>query len=209
MSGAIRVLVADRAPTRLGVRIALEGHAEICAEADTCPLAISAACSLRPEVCLIGDTIPGGALTAVREISKSVPETAVVVLSNREDAGELLEAVRAGAVGYVPPGFDAAQLRRVITSVLAEEAVVPRAMVRDLVDELRALERAARERLTAREAEILRMLRGGRSTSAIADHLGISPVTVRRHISKLVRKAGVRDREELIASGLSRSSARD
>lgn len=198
MSNAIRVLIADHAPTRAGVRLALQGHAEICAEADSCPLAISAACSLRPAVCLIGRSISGDALAAVREISRSVPETSVVLLSDRNDASGLVDAIRAGAVGYVPGGFDADQLRRVVRSVAAAEAAVPRSMVRDLVNELRELERAAEDRLTSREAEILAMLHRGQSTTVIASQLDISPVTVRRHISKLVQKFGVADRDELI-----------
>ncbi len=200
MSRSVRVLVADHAPTRAGVRLALDGHAEICAEADTCPLAIRAACSLRPEVCLIGRSIPGDAIEAVREIARSVPETSIVVLSDRSDASGLVEAMRAGAVGYVPGGFDADQLRRVVRSVAADEVAVPRSMVRSIVEELRQLERAAEERLTVREAEILGMLRRGKSTTEIARQLRISPVTVRRHISKLVQKAGVADRDELIAA---------
>ncbi|MGO9752785.1 MAG: LuxR C-terminal-related transcriptional regulator [Solirubrobacteraceae bacterium] len=201
MSGAVRVLVADRAPTRLGVCLALAGHAEICAEAETCALAISAARSARPDVCLIGLSMPGGGLHAVREISRSAPETAVVVLSDRYDGNELLRVVRAGAVGYAPAGFDAQHLRRVITSVIAGEVVVPRSMVRELVNELRELERAAQDGLTVREAEILGMLRAGQPTTAIAMQLAISPITVRRHISKLVRKAGVRNRDQLIVRG--------
>lgn len=195
---AVRVLVADRAPTRLGVRLALAGHAEICAEAETCPLAITAACSARPEVCLIGGSIPGGAINAVREISRSVPETSVVVLSDRDDASDLLQAIRAGAVGYVPAGCDAEHLRRVIRSVLAQEIAVPRSMVLKLVNELRALERAAQDGLTARETEILTLLRAGNTTAAIAAALLISPITVRRHIANLVDKLKVNDRSQLI-----------
>ncbi|MGO9900844.1 MAG: LuxR C-terminal-related transcriptional regulator [Solirubrobacteraceae bacterium] len=197
VGGRVRVLVADREPTRLGVRLALEGHAVICAEADDARVAVRAAVSLRPEVCLIGSSIPGG-LAAVREISRSVPETAVVMVSDSHRVNDLLDAVRAGAVGYVPAGFDAEQLRRVISVVAAHEAAVPRSMVRDLVDALREIERATEEGLTAREAEILRLLRSGHSTAAIAANLDISPVTVRRHISKLMQKAGVSTRDELL-----------
>ena len=194
----VRVLVADDVSTRERVRSALDGHVEICAEADTCPLAVSAACSLRPEVCLIGRSIPGGGITTVREISRSVPETSIVVLSDRNDASGLLSAVRAGAVGYVPAGFDGQALRQVIRSVIADKASVPRVFVRDLVNELRDLQSVAEERLTERELEVLRMLRCGESTTAIARELGISPVTVRRHISKLVAKVGVADRDALV-----------
>lgn len=194
---AVRVLVADARPTRLGVRIALEGHAVICAEADTCPLAVRAACLERPQICLIGHALPGGGITAIREISQSLPETSVIMLSDRDDSTGLLPAVRAGAIGWVPASFDAQHLLRVIDAVINHEAALPRSMVSSLVNELRRLERATEEHLTVSEAEILRQLRLGHSTAAIAQALMISPVTVRRHISNLVQKVGVRDRSEL------------
>ncbi len=199
MSDSVRVLVADAPITRLGVRLALEGYAVICAEAESCALAIRSACSERPDVCLIGHTIPGGGITAIRAITRAVPETSVVVLSDRDDTSDLVRAVRAGAVGFVPASFDAEQLRRVISVVINHEAAVPRSMVRSLVDELRQLERTAEDHLSLREAEILGKLRLGHSTTEIAKGLMISPVTVRRHISKLVHKAGVRDRDELVS----------
>jgi DNA-binding NarL/FixJ family response regulator len=198
VSDCVRVLVADAPLTRLGVRLALEGHAVICAEVDNCALAIQAACSQRPDVCLIGHSLPGGAITAIRAIASAVPQTSVVVLSDRDDTSGLVLAVRAGAVGFVPARCDAEQLRRVISVVINHEAAVPRAMVRSLVDELRQLERAAEGHFSVREAEILSKLQVGHSTAEIAKSLMISPVTVRRHISKLVHKAGVRDRDELV-----------
>lgn len=204
---AIRVLVADAAPTRLGVRVALEGHAVICAEAATCPLAVRAACLERPQVCLIGHALPGGGITAISAISRAVPQTSVIVLSDRDDSTGLLAAVRAGAIGWVPAGFGAERLLRVIDAVVNHEAALPRSMVSSLVEELRRLGRASEDHLTTREAEILRELRLGHSTAAIAQSLMISPVTVRRHISQLVQKAGVSDRGELV-NRLSTSATR-
>jgi DNA-binding NarL/FixJ family response regulator len=200
VSAMARVLVADHAPTRLSVKLALEGVAEVCAEADDAPGAVSAAQRQQPDVCLIGQSIAGGGIEAVREIAASVPATSIVLLSNGDDVDDLLAALRGGAVGYLPARFDAAQLRRAVAAVIQCEAAVPRAMVLELVNELRALERAADEKLTIREAQILAMLRRGHSTSGIAARLAISPVTVRRHISKLVHKVGVSDRAELVAA---------
>ncbi len=200
MTDSVRVLVADAPITRLGVRLALDGYAVICAEAENCALAIRAACSERPDVCLIGHSIPGGGIAAIHAISRAVPETSVVMLSDRDDTSGLVRAVRAGAVGFVPARFDAEQLRRVISVVINHEVAVPRSMVRSLVDELRQLERTAEDHLSLREAEILGKLRLGHSTAEIANGLMISPVTVRRHISKLVQKAGVRDRDELVSA---------
>jgi DNA-binding NarL/FixJ family response regulator len=73
-------------------------------------------------------------------------------------------------------------------------------MVLDLVMELRGGGRGA-DTVTTREAQVLGMLRRGHTTTAIAERLGITPVTVRRHISELVHKFGVEDRTELLTNG--------
>jgi DNA-binding NarL/FixJ family response regulator len=120
-----------------------------------------------------------------------------VVLADAEDPDDLLEAVRAGAVGYVPGALDFDRLRRVFAAVTAHEAVIPRSMVNDLLGELRA-SAAGGDTLTAREAQVLGMVRRGHTTARIAERLQIAPVTVRRHISELVRKLGVESRADLI-----------
>jgi DNA-binding NarL/FixJ family response regulator len=100
-------------------------------------------------------------------------------------------------MGYLPGDTSPQGLRRVIRGVLAHEAAVPRSMVRDLVTELQNVTGDTRG-TTKREAEVLTALRRGDSTAEIAGRLGISPVTVRRHISELVRKLGVDDRAALL-----------
>jgi len=200
MSESVRVLVADSEPTRVGVRLALDGYATICAEAGDVEQAVAAAVAEGPEICLIGRQLRGDGIEAVRRIAELLPHTRIVLLAGGDDVDDLLAALRGGAVGYVAPGFDGQQLRRAIDAVLASEAAVPRSMVLDLVDELRALERAADDHLTVREAQILSMLRRGHSTSVIAARLAISPVTVRRHISKLMHKVGATDRGELVTA---------
>ena len=202
-----RVLVADTATMRLGVRLALDGFAKVCAEADDCEAAVRAARTHRPDACLIGTSIGDGAVNTVRAIAEAVPGVPIVVLSGRDSVDDLMQALRAGAAGYVLAGAGAPQLRRVIEVVLRDEAAVPRSMMRYLVDEVRAIEFADQERLTSRESEILTMLRRGHSTASIAADLSISPITVRRHISRLVEKAGVRGRAELIAAGMAPAAA--
>ncbi len=91
--------------------------------------------------------------------------------------------------------------------VAAQEAAVPRAMVRELILELRTA--TALGGVTEREAQVLGMLRRGHSTAEIAARLQISPVTVRRYISDLVRKLGVDSRAGLLASTTARRLAAD
>lgn len=199
MNERLRLLIADRAAMRVGIRLALDPGVEICAEADNAEQAIRAAKREQPDLCLIADHIAGDGLTAISGICRAAPACAVVVLARANDADYLLECVRAGAVGFVPGAVDAGRLNRVVRAAAANEAVVPRSMVLELVLELRGRGSGA-DALTARESQVLGMLRRGHRTSEIADRLAIAPVTVRRHISELVRKLGVENRAELTAA---------
>ena len=191
-----RVLIAHYGLMRHSMRMALVDYAEICAEADDAAGASAEAQRTLPDVCIVGWEIPGDGATAVRGILAAVPHAAVIVVADRQDVDDMLAALRAGAVGYLPGSLDADQLRRVVRGVAGEEAAVPRGMVLELLRELRATE--VRSGVTAREAQVLGMLRRGRSTAEIATRLEISPVTVRRHISDLVRKLGFENRTALI-----------
>lgn len=196
MTERVRLLIADWEPIRLGIRMALDGTVEVCAEADDVETAIRAAKREQPDVCLVGQDLKGGAIAAVRGVSRAAPNAAVVLLSPSQDADDLLESVRAGAVGYVPGAVDPERLRRVVKAIAAKEAVVPRSMVLELLLELRG-GGPGTDALTTREAQVLGMLRREQTTAEIAARLGIAPVTVRRHISQLVRKLGVEDRAGL------------
>jgi DNA-binding NarL/FixJ family response regulator len=192
----VRLLIADWEPTRLGIRMALDGTVDVCAEAGDAEQAIRAAKREQPDVCLVGYGIPGGAIATVRGVSRAAPDAAVVLLTPSHDVDDLLESIRAGAVGYVPGAVDPERLRRVVKAIAANEAVVPRSMVLELLLELRGGGPGV-DALTTREAQVLGMLRRGQTTGEIADRLAIAPVTVRRHISQLVRKLGVEDRAAL------------
>jgi DNA-binding NarL/FixJ family response regulator len=193
----VRLLIVDHAPTRVGIRLALDGEMEICAEAGDAETAIRAAKREQPDIALVGTGVSPDWCGAIRGLCRAAPGCAVVVLADTEDPDDLLDAVRAGAVGYVPGALDVDRLRRVFTAVTANEAVIPRAMVSALLGELRA-GAAADDALTGREAQVLGMLRRGHSTARIAERLQIAPVTVRRHISELVRKLGVESRADLL-----------
>lgn len=193
-----RLLIADHAATRLGIRMALGADVHVCAEAGDTEGAIRAAKREQPEVALVGCETLTDWRAAVRGIRRAAPGCAVVVLTPLGDVEDMLEAVRAGAIGYLPGPVDAQRLRRVVQAVADKEAVVPRKMAIDLLSELRD-GRSAGDELTRREVEVLGMLRRGHSTVWIADRLQIAPVTVRRHISVLVRKLGAESRSDLLA----------
>ncbi len=193
----VRLLIADRMPMRLGMRSALAGEVEICAEAENAEQAIRLAKRTQPDVCLIAWELHGGGLAAVRGVARAAPSAAVIVLSEVSDVDVMLDAVRAGATGYIPGQIDFERLRKIVSAADALEAVLPRSLVRELLLEIRASGTRA-DGLTGREAQVLGMVRRGHGTAAIAKRLGIAPVTVRRHICEVVRKQGVEGRSELL-----------
>jgi two-component system nitrate/nitrite response regulator NarL len=196
-----RLLIADRGPTRFGVRLALQGAVLVCAEASSAEEAIRLAKQTQPDVCLIGWEIAGGGSSAVRGVTRAAPATRVIVLADDPSADAMLDAVRLGAVGFIHSALSPEQLLKVVGAVIAREAVLPRAMILDLLLELRSTG-AEVDGLTGREAQVLGLLRRGHSTATIARRLDIAPVTVRRHISELVRKFGVVDRSELVGASV-------
>jgi DNA-binding NarL/FixJ family response regulator len=115
----------------------------------------------------------------------------------------MLEVVRAGAMGYLLKGMDPDRLRYAIIGVTNGEAAVPRTLVARLMREFRLRERRrsliGSARLTARELGVLEQLADGATTREIAETLGISDVTVRRHVSSVLAKLGVADRAAAVA----------
>jgi two-component system, NarL family, nitrate/nitrite response regulator NarL len=196
---AVKLMIADHAPTRLGIRIALEGIIEVCAEAGDARQAIKAAESTQPDVCIVGLELAGGGMMAVQGIRAVAPNAKVIVVAADADNKELLAAIRTGAIGYLPGTTDSGALRRVVTAAAAGEAAIPRAMVIELARELQS-DIDANVRLTPRESQVIDLLRDGQTTAAIADRLGISPVTVRRYISILMHRTGVDTRAALMTA---------
>ena len=193
----VKLLVVDHAATRAGIRIALADEALICAECSEVEYAIRAAKSEQPDVALIGREITGDWRAAVRGVCRAAPQCGVIVLARSPDPDDMLEAVRAGALGYLPGTLNAENFRAVFRFARAREALIPRTMVTELLTEIRGAPSDA-SGLTGREAQVLGMIRRGHSTVSIAVRLEIAPVTVRRHISELVRKFGVESRSDLV-----------
>ena len=200
MNDCLTLLIVDHAPTRLGIRMALGDALEVSAETSDREQAIRFAKRLQPDVCLVGTELAGDWVGAVRGICRAAPRAAVVVLAQASDQDDMLEAVRAGAIGYVPGALNVDRLRRVVGAVASREAVVPRSMVLELLLEVRG-SGSQTDRLTSREAQVLGLLRRGHTTTSIARRLQIAPVTVRRHVSELVQKLGVEDRRALVEPG--------
>ena len=204
----VLVAVADVA-LRTVWEAALRGSAEprldVCGVVATAPEAVRAASEARPDVALIAARIAGDGVAAAWEIVRT-GRTHVIVLGDPNNDGDLFGALRAGAAGYLPVDVNPARLPRIVDAVLAGEAVLPRAMVRRVIDRFRD-RRPGRpqavegfdpaEPLTGREWDVLEMLIQGSSTREIADELTIADVTVRTHVASILRKLRAPNREAL------------
>src|SRR5438094_10494618 len=101
------LIAAERLPTRVGLRLALEPEAR-CTEAADADSAVDAAVRERPDVCLLGLDASGQGLRAANEIASRVPSATVILLTNRLDEDEFMAAVRVGAGGYLKNYVDPA-----------------------------------------------------------------------------------------------------
>ena len=204
----IAVLIADdQITTRAGARQALESEGAQVLEASTAADAVEVALTHRPEVCLLATRLPGDGILAAERISGALPDTKIVMLSESEH-DDLFAALRAGAVGYLLRTTSVARLPHAIRGVVDGQAAIPREFTAHLIREFREGGSARRRvplsgsggsvELTARQFQVLQHLRQGERTSEIASRLGISEVTVRRHISEIERKLGVPDRRSAL-----------
>ena len=198
------VLIADdHPPARRGIRVALEeGGFRVVAEAVDAASAVASAKALVPSVCLIDVHMPGNGIEAARAIVREVPDTTVVMLTVSRDDGDLFDSVRAGAMGYLLKDMDPDRLPHALRGVLSGEAALPRSLVLRLMTEFRGRDdrRVGRKgaRLTEREWEVLRLLSYGCGTDEIAAQLYVSAVTVRTHVSAILRKLKVADRSAAV-----------
>jgi DNA-binding NarL/FixJ family response regulator len=196
----VRVLLADaHAATLAGLRMALSGDPfTVVAEAGDAESAVEAALREHPDVCVLDADMPGGAATATADITRELRDTEVVVLASERDDATMLDVVRAGAMGYLLKGMDPDRLRYAIIGVTNGEAAVPRTLMARLMLEFRLREHrrslVGSAQLTPREFAVLELLAEGASTRTMAQNLGISEVTVRRHVSSVLAKLGVSDR---------------
>jgi DNA-binding NarL/FixJ family response regulator len=222
MSGAIRVLVVDdHAIVRQGIRQVLdEAHGfAVVAEAGDGTAALAAATLHLPDVVVLDVSLPGDTgLEVARRLKQARPATRILMLSVYDNTEYVLEAVRAGADGYLLKDSSPAQLRDAIRAVQAGESAFSAATARQLNAGLRqeAQRREKEDRLaqlTSREREVLRLIVEGRTNKKTAATLGISHRTVETHRENILKKLGVRSVAELtrlaIETGMLREDVRN
>ncbi len=211
MSGPIRVLIADdHALVREGIRQVLaesEGF-QVVAEAGRGDQALALARLHEPDVAVLDITMEGGSgLDAAAQLRQTLPNVRILILSMHHHAQYLLQAVRAGAHGYVLKDGQPAELREAVRAVhggrtFYSPPVADRlsaALRGELEDQQR---QNALERLTARERDVLARVSNGLTSKEIAAELGISPRTVETHRESLMRKLDIRNMAGLIRFAL-------
>jgi DNA-binding NarL/FixJ family response regulator len=201
----IRVLVAEAhtsdvehacAAVRADPRLALVGCVSNAAEA------VAAAVRLKPSVCVLDSDLPLGGLTAALEIGARLPTTGLLVRHDPDD-DDLFEALHAGVTAYLPRSAPSSRMLRAIINVAAGEAVLSGTQVARVLEAVRDPARARRRvadrpELTAREWQVLELLRSGLSTAEVAERLFLSPITVRSHAHAIRRKLGAASREQAL-----------
>jgi len=205
----IRVLVADDHPVfRRGMRAILgaEPEIELVGEATDGEEAVALALDLRPDVILMDLNMPGvTGIEATRRVLEASPDIGILMLTMFEDDKSIFAAMRAGARGYVLKGADGAETLRAIHAVANGEAIFSPEITRRFTGyfaapggDPRTAAAQVFPSLTEREHEILSLMAGGYTNTAIASRLYLSPKTVRNYVSNIFTKLQVSDRPQAI-----------
>lgn len=207
---AIRVVIADdHSLVRQGLRRYLEMAAdiEVVGEASTGTEAVALVEQEQPDLALMDIRMPElDGLEATRQITERHPQVGVIMLTAYDERQFVVEAVRAGARGYVLKARDAEHLTQTVRLVAGGNMVIDPNLVVALADELTSASGRNRsaETLTGRELEILQLLAFGHTNRDIAEKLFISPDTVKTHLEHIYQKLGASDRTAAVAEALRR-----
>ncbi len=207
-------LVDDHHLLRRGFRSLLAGEPDldVVGEASNGREAIEFCRRLRPDLVLMDVRMPEmDGLAATREIKRELPEISVLIMTMHDNPDYLLEALDAGAAGYVLKDTPADRLINTVRRTLNGESPLNQELaarvLRRLAEEKRQrskeppephepLRKALREALTPREGEVLRLLTAGHTNQEIARALTISRGTVKVHVERIIRKLNVSDRTQ-------------
>ena len=206
----IRVMVVDDHPVwRDGIRGDLEasGVATVVAEASDGGEAIEVAREAMPEVVLMDLNLPSvSGADAIRQIIDESPHLRVLVLSASGEEADVLEAVKAGAQGYLLKSTTSEELVDAVRRVNTGEPVFTPSLAGLVLDELRRVagRDPAEPALTPRENEILRLVAKGYTYREIAGKLSISTKTVQNHVQNILTKLQMRKRYELMRYAIRR-----
>ena len=214
----ISVMVVDDHPMwRDGVaRDLAERGFDVRATAGDAPSAVRIARAVRPDVVLMDLNLgTGSGVDATREITTALTGTRVLVLSASGEHADVLEAVKAGASGYLVKSASAAELVEAVTRTAHGDAVFTAGLAGLVLGEYRRMAAEpedAAPRLSDRETEVLRLVAKGLTARQIAERLHLSHRTVENHVQSTLRKLQLHNRVELaryaIEHGLDRDAQR-
>ena len=203
-SGRIRVLlVDDHSIMRDGLQAMLEGAGEfeVVGQARDGVEAVKAASELSPDVVVMDVMMPNmDGVEACREIMESAPDTRVIMLTASTEEDAVIEAVAAGATGYLQKVSGMDRLLSTVKVVAAGEIRVPAEVVRRVFTRIRGSSGPHEDQneLTERERNILASFSRGMSYSSIAEARGVKPVTIRNAIYTIQGKLGVGTKQEAV-----------
>ncbi|CAN5346109.1 response regulator transcription factor [soil metagenome] len=212
------VIVDDQAMIRFALRGILEsaGDIAIIGEAENGHQGVSIGRALSPDVMVLDLRMPEmDGLDAIRRIRSEpdYPPMRILVLTTFENDENVLEALRAGANGFIGKGVEPSELIAAVREVGAGHALLSPAATQSVIDHLAnqvITQRTASalsspdqvSALTPREREIIVMIATGLIADEIAERLFISPLTVKTHINNAMSKLGVRNRTQLVRVAL-------
>jgi DNA-binding NarL/FixJ family response regulator len=202
----VRVVIADDQPLmRAGFKAVLEatGSIEVVAEAGDGAEAIAAAERHNPDVILMDIRMPG--IDGI-EATRRLPRQRVLVLTTFGLDDYIVEALRAGASGFMTKDAPAADLVAAVRAIAAGDAVLSPAITRQLLDRVArrlppaagSADNSAAAALTEREREVLQLVAAGMSNGEIARALVVAEPTVKTHVSNVLGKLGLRDRVQAV-----------
>jgi NarL family two-component system response regulator LiaR len=201
---AIRVLVVDdHSVVREGLRMFLvrDPDLEVVGEAADGADALEQARQLRPDVVIMDLLMPVmDGIAATRAIRRELPETEVLALTSVLESASVVEAIRAGAIGYLLKDTQASELRKAIKAAAAGQVQLSPQASAYLLGAVRMPEMP--EPLTPREMDVLRLLAQGQSNKEIARALHLVEETVKSHVRHILAKLGVQSRTQAVLAAI-------
>ena len=199
----IRILLVDDHPVvRHGLRGMLDAEPDlsVVGEAASGPAGVASAAAERPDIVLMDLRMPGGdGVAATEQIVASVPGTRVIVLTTYESDRDILRAIEAGACGYLLKDASPADLADAVRAAARGETVLAPSVASTLVRQVR---KPAPPALSAREAEVLRLVARGLTNADIGRQLYISEATVKTHLLRVFAKLDVADRTAAVTTAM-------
>jgi DNA-binding NarL/FixJ family response regulator len=197
------ILVDDHPVVRHGIRGMLEAEPDlsVVGEASSGPEGVALAAELRPDIVLMDLRMPGGdGVEATARIVATVPGARVMVLTTYESDRDILRAIEAGAGGYLLKDASPAELAEGVRAAARGETVLAPSVASTLVRQVRS---PAPPALSAREAEVLRLVARGLTNADIGRELYIAEATVKTHLLRAFAKLDVADRTAAVTRAMS------